>query len=354
MSLRPRARIHLSNIVSNWRRINDMSGYDGAGAVVKANAYGHGASKVSSALAKAGCRHFFVAYGFEGGEVRRAVGLDSHIYVFNGLQAVSQEEIRTSSLIPVLNNLNDIGEWKAGDQASPFALHFDTGMNRLGIPLADVGAVIEILSGATPSLIMTHFACADEPASEMNREQIEAFRTVVATFPGAPVSVSNSAGLWLEPDMRPGLTRPGIALYGGGNSPLRPGNLLPGMTLEAPILQVQQVPAGKSVGYGASYRASAARTIATVGIGYGDGLLRSASNSGFACLGGVRCPLVGRVSMDLVTVDVTAVEPLAKPGAWVELLGAQTDLEEQARAAGTLGYELVTGLGTRVERIYEE
>ncbi|MEM9740140.1 MAG: alanine racemase [Pseudomonadota bacterium] len=353
MSLRPRATIHLSNIVDNWRRLNAHSGPGGAGAVVKADAYGHGVGPVSKALSNAGCQAFFVAYGFEGAQVRHAVGEGPDIFVFNGLGAISAEEIKESDLIPVLNSLADISDWVGLRSEAPFALHIDTGMNRLGVRTEAIDRAVELLGDHAPVLLMTHYACADDPASPASRQQMTAFKAAAATFPGVPLSVSNSAAQWLHADMRLGLSRPGIALYGGGNSPARPQDLLPGMSLEAPILQVQKLPRGEAVGYGACYKTDQPAVIATVALGYGDGFLRSLSNCGFGFLGDIRCPIVGRVSMDLTTIDVTAAYPLAKPGRWVEFIGSQADLELQANAAGTLGYELITGLGPRVERFYE-
>lgn len=186
----------------------------------------------------------------------------------------------------------------------------------------------------------------------MNRAQSEAFNAARAHFPGVPVSLANSEGHWLPEELRTGLTRPGIALFGGGTSPARSPDLKPGLTLEAPLLQVHEVRPGDTVGYGATFRAEQPALLATAALGYGDGFPRAASGSGFAYLGETRCPLIGRVSMDLVTFDVSAAAPLAKAGAWVEVLGARADLETQAAAAGTIGYELITGLGPRVERTY--
>ena len=187
----------------------------------------------------------------------------------------------------------------------------------------------------------------------MNAHQADALKTVAANFPDIPVSLANSGGLWLGANYHHALTRPGIALYGGGFPP--EGLILkPGMTLEAPILQVQEIQAGETVGYGASWRASERCLIATLAIGYGDGFLRSASNKGFASLGGKRCPIVGRVSMDLITIDVTSASDLARPGVYAQLIGPDASLEEQAALAGTIGYELTTGLTPRVKRIYEE
>lgn len=354
MSLRPRARVHLSNIVSNWRLYDRLSGPGGAGAVVKANAYGHGAAEVSCALAGAGCRHFFVAYAFEGVGVRRAVGPGPVIFVFNGIAEDEAVICREAKLIPVLNNLEAIAAWQAGAPDLPFALHIDTGMNRLGLRLEQMAEAKQMLAGRDPVLLISHFACGDDPTADKNAAQSHAFAEAAALFPGVAISLANTAGHGLGTEMRRGLTRPGIGLYGGGAGPTRPEGLLPGMTLEAPILQVATARAGETVGYGATARLEKDTLLATVALGYGDGFLRSASNSGFGYLGETCCPILGRVSMDLITLDVSAAAPLAKPGAWVELIGAKADLERQADAAGTLGYELTTGLGARVERIYED
>ena len=354
MSLRPRARVHLSNIADNWRLYDRLSGPGGAGAVVKADAYGHGAGPVARVLAGAGCRSFFVAYAFEGEEVRRAVGPGSEIFVFSGLAAEDVEACRAAALTPVLNSLENIDALLAVGTDLPFALHVDTGMNRLGLSRDEVAVARRRLQGREPVLLISHFACADEPTSAMNAAQSHVFAEACAQFPGVAVSLANSAGHSLDTEMRRGLTRPGIGLYGGGTGPTRLNGLKPGMTLEAAILQVRTGRAGESVGYGASVRLERDTLLATVGLGYGDGFLRAAGNSGFAYLGETCCPIVGRVSMDLISLDVSAVAPLAKPGAWVEFIGAKADLERQAAAAGTLGYELTTGLGARVEHIYED
>ena len=354
MSIRPRARVHLSNIAENWRLYDGLSGPGGAGAVVKADAYGHGTAPVSRALAKAGCSRFFVAYAIEGAIVRQTVGPDPAVYVFNGLGDRDYGLCLDFALTPVLNSLDSLLPWLAVGGGLPFALHVDTGMNRLGLRVDELDDARQLLAGRDPVLLMSHYACADDPASPMNEAQSRAFAEACAQFPGVAVSLANSAGHGLEPDMRRGLTRPGIGLYGGGSGPTRPDGLKPGMTLEARILQVRSARAGESVGYGATARLERDTLLATVGLGYGDGFLRAAGNSGFAYLGETCCPIVGRVSMDLISLDVSAAAPLAKPGAWVEFIGAKADLERQAAAAGTLGYELTTGLGARVERIYKD
>ncbi|MCI4644207.1 MAG: alanine racemase [Hyphomonadaceae bacterium] len=354
MSLRPRACVHLGNIVGNWRLYDRLSGPGGAGAVVKANAYGHGTAEVSRALAGAGCSHFFVAYAFEGEMVRRAVGPGPEIYVFGGFMPEDAPLCREAGLTPVLNSLENIDTWLATERSFPFALHVDTGMNRLGLRLDEVGDAQRRLGEHKPMLLLSHFACADDPDSDMNTAQSNSFAEACVQFPGVAISLANTAGHGLRAEMRRGLTRPGLGLYGGGSGPTRPEGLKPGMTLEAPILQVRTGRAGETVGYGASARLEHDTLLATVGLGYGDGFLRSAGNSGFGYLGETCCPIVGRISMDLITLDVSAAVPLAKPGAWVEFIGARADLERQAVAAGTLGYELTTGLGSRVERIYED
>lgn len=353
MTARPTATIHLSNIAANWR-VFDRTARGEAGAVVKADAYGHGAGPVARALAQAGCRSFFVAYAFEGAELRTALGDGPDIYVFNGSLEADYSVCREAGLIPVLNSLADIAAWTGQGTDLPAALHIDTGMNRLGVRADALDKAKAALGSAMPVLLMSHFACADTPDDPMNARQVAILDQVRAAFAGVRTSLANSAGHWLGPEAHGDLTRPGIGLYGGGTSPKRSTELQPGMTLQAPILQISEVPAGETVGYGATARLDTPRTLATLALGYGDGFLRSASNSGFAVLEGIRCPIVGRVSMDLLTIDVSSTQGLAKPGMMTELIGPNADLEAQAAAAGTLGYELVTGLGARVERIHTD
>ena len=357
MSLRPRARIHLANIASNWRTLRAAQINGVTGAVVKADAYGHGLPEVVEALHEAGCDHFFVAHVYEAEITRAKLGSHPNIYVLNGPSPDEEAVYRENALIPVINSgfqYRTMAEWLVDGIKMPrgFALHFDTGMNRLGLPVSDAAELASATEDQAPILLMTHLACAEDDTSAMNELQEDALKRLGEVFPGVPLSVSNSGGVWLGPSYHHALTRPGIALYGGGSPP--DGLILrPGMTLEAPILQVRQVQAGETVGYGATWRASGPTLIATLAIGYGDGFLRSASNKGFACLGGKRCPIIGRVSMDLITIDVTQVAELARPGVYAQLIGPEAPLEEQAALAGTIGYELTTGLTPRVKRIYE-
>ena len=357
MSLRPRARIHLANIADNWRTLRAAQVSGVTGAVVKADAYGHGLPEVAETLHEAGCDHFFVAHAFEAEITRARLGSHPNIYVLNGPSPDEEALYRENALTPVINSSFQyctMAEWLVDGLKMPrgFALHFDTGMNRLGLPLKDAAELASATEGEPPSLILSHLACAEDASSGMNEVQANALSSISDAFPDIPLSLANSGGVWLGADYHHTLTRPGIALYGGGFPP--EGLILkPGLTLEAPILQVRQIAAGETVGYGATWRATEPTLLATLAIGYGDGFPRSASNKGFASLGGKKCPIIGRVSMDLITIDVGQVADLARPGVYAQLIGPEAPLEEQAALAGTLGYELTTGLTPRVKRIYE-
>jgi len=350
MSSLPRATVHLENIVANWRTLAALNPKTTTSAVVKANAYGLGAAKVAPALAKAGCDTFFVAYPEEGAVVREAIGPGPAIFVLNGPSHSTVELFRAQKLTAVLSSEAHVALW-AETGGLPCALHFDTGMNRLGLPKGVLETASEALHALKPVMVMSHLACADEPGHTMNETQRVAFDTIAAAFPGVPASLANSAGCYLGRDYGYQLTRPGIALYGGSIPPARV-KLAPAVTLEAEILSVFQAKAGETVGYGALFTAPSDMTLATVGLGYADGVLRSASNCFIGWLDGAPCPVAGRVSMDLITIDVSKAQRSAKAGARVEFLGAHAKLEDQAARANTLGYELLTGLGPRVERLY--
>ena len=231
------------------------------------------------------------------------------------------------------------------------AIQIDTGMNRLGLKAADAEAVKTMLDGRPVGWVMTHLACADEPDNPMNAQQLAAFDTPRSLWPGAKHSIAATASCFLGPEYGLGMTRPGIGLYGGG--PVTK-NLKPGLTLEAPILTMFESNDGDTTGYGATHTLRGKRRLATVGLGYADGMLRTLSNKGHGYINSQRVPIVGRVSMDLITLDISNVTLPLAPGMMVEFLGASAHLETQAEAAGTLGYELITGLSTRVQRIYED
>ena len=348
----PVAKVHLTAIQANWQALNRLFPKSETSAVVKADAYGLGAPQVAKALAATGCKSFFTAYADEGATVHEALGGAAEFYVLNGIGSNSCVHFTRTRLSPVLNSVDEIGRWCAEGPPGPFALMVDTGMNRLGVAPEEIGDALATMGDARPVLVMSHLACADNTGHPANRRQLETFRSVAAHFPGCRLSLANSAGHALGMDYGFDLTRPGLALYGGGPAP-QGLSWQPALSLYATILKVFDVTPGETVGYGATYTTERLTTIATVSIGYGDGLPRSASNKGFVVLGDTRCPIVGRVSMDLITIDVTAARGLAKPGAVVEVLGSKAKLDEQAAAAGTLGYELLTGLGHRVHRQYE-
>ncbi|WP_273185462.1 alanine racemase [Hyphomonas adhaerens] len=350
MSSEPRATVHLSHIVANWRTLAGLNPKADTAAVVKANAYGLGAERVSAALSAAGCETFFVAYPEEGAIVRKAVGAKPAIFVLNGPAPSTMHLFHANALTAVLNSDAQIRLW--ADAANlPCALHFDTGMNRLGLPASALETEGDALRALKPVLVMSHLACADAPDHAMNAAQLGAFGEIAAAFPGVPASLANSAGCYLGRDYGFQLTRPGIALYGGSTPPARV-QIEHAVTLEAEILSVFPVKAGETVGYGATFTAKQDMLLATVGLGYADGILRSASNCFIGWLDGTPCPVTGRVTMDLITIDVSKAQRAAKAGRRVEFLGPHAKLEDQAARANTLGYELLTGIGTRVERLY--
>lgn len=359
--------IDLDAVRGNWRKLVERVQPAQCAAVVKADAYGLGAQRVGPALARAGCRHFFVAQLAEGATLRQALRdkpTNTTIYVLNGLLETDRLSFEVHGLVPCLNDLGQIERWsqlaKRRGAMLPAAVQVDTGMNRLGLPRQELEKLIDapdLLAGIDLRLIMSHLACADEPDHPMNRIQLDRFKRAVTRLPHARVSLSASSGIFLGGDYAFDLVRPGVALYGANPTPGNPNPMGQVVRLQGKILQVRSVDRGEAVGYGASHRFTRPRLIATVGVGYADGFLRSSSNRGSAVLGGVAAPIVGRVSMDLITIDVSdAPEELARPGAMVDLIGAVDGkgrtLEDVAEAAGTIPYEILTSLGSRYERRY--
>lgn len=314
--------------------------------MVKADAYGLGVGPVGRALRAAGARSFFVALAEEGALLRAALGPGPTIHVFAGLMAGDEALCREHGLIPCLDSPAQVARaLAAGDIAC--AIQVDSGMNRLGMEPAELEALAPDIARLRPSLVMSHLACADEPAHPMNALQREAFVAVAAGLPGARRSLAATGGVALGEAFHFDLTRPGIGLYGG----LPFEGARPVVRLELPVIQVREVAAGESVGYGAAWTAARPSRIATLGAGYADGLIRAMGQAGgvWVFAGEVACPLVGRVSMDLVTVDVTE---LAEVPAMLEILGARQGVDDLAARAGTIGYEILTSLGPRYERVY--
>lgn len=348
-----RLSIDLGAVVANWRALAARAQGAACGAVVKANAYGIGLEPVVRSLVEAGCTHFFVAHYDEGLRVR-ACAADAQIYVLNGLHPHKGAEYRAHKLIPALSSVAEVREWQSTG-AGPCALHFDTGMNRLGVSASDVAALRQITDFA-PQMVMSHFVSADVMDSPLNQKQISAFEELAALFPHAIKSMANSSGIFLPSQPHYQLVRPGYALYGGNPTPLLPNPMRHIVTLEVPILQMRQIQAGQSVGYNGTWRASRPTRLATISAGYADGLLRSAMGTnlrygGHVYVGGHACPYVGRISMDLSVIDVSAVKGLQR-GDMVEVLGAHISVDQLGQAAATIGYEILTSLGQRYERKY--
>ncbi len=306
-----------------------------------------------------GARSFFVARVAEGEALRRLLdgGREARIYVLDGCPAGAGSRLEAAGLIPVLNSLPQIEEWAAHArgrrQRLAAALHIDSGLNRLGLRLDEAQGLAQAgdrLQHLELELVMSHLACGEDAASPMNPRQAAVFAEAAALFPGARRSLANSAGVLLGPDYRLDLVRPGVALYGGGPRGQRDPAFRAVATLEAPILQVRNVRPGETVGYGATHTADCPQRIAIIAAGYADGVLRAGSPRGYGWLNGAACAFVGRISMDLIALDVTSCE--ATPGDRVELFGANLALDDAATAAGSIAYELLTRVGPRVARHY--
>jgi alanine racemase len=348
--------IDLGAITANWRQLSViMGGAERCAAVVKADAYGLGAMRVGPALAAAGCRRFFVATLDEGAALRRALP-DAEIAVLNGLAPASPGAFKRARLTPVLNDLGQIERWRR--TMLPAMLHLDTGMNRLGLTPGEAERLVaepERLHGVTLAAILSHIACADEPDHPLNEAQRGAFAAALARLPAAPASLAGSSGIFLGPPFHFDFARPGAALYGVNPLLGTPNPMRQVVRLKGRILQVRDVDRGEGVGYGAAHRMSRPSRVATIAVGYADGWLRSSGHRGSVGIAGQRAPVIGRISMDLMTIDVTGIESsLARPGALVDLLDDAYGVDDAAEAAGTIGYEILTAIGRRALRLYRE
>lgn len=350
----PRLIVDLGSIQRNYARLQAMAPDSAVGAVVKANAYGLGAVEIVPALAEAGCRHFYVAHTPEGEEARRALaGRDAEVFVFNGFWPAELEALRGSDLIPVINTLDQLEALRTSAPDLPCALHVDTGMNRLGLDAADTAALIadrSRLAGLDVRQVMSHLACADTPEHALNAQQQQAFARARAEFPDLPASLSNSAGVLLGGSYHFDVLRPGLALYGGAPVPGAVNPFEPAVRIDAPILQIRDLKAGDPVGYGATFEAPRDMRIATVAAGYADGLLWASAGGGTGYIGDLDVPILGRVSMDLIAVDLSHAPDDIATGTPVSFLGRA--LEPIAAAAGTINYEFLVRLGMRFDRAY--
>lgn len=340
--------VDLDALRHNYAVLTSLAPGARCAAVVKADAYGLDARETAVALHRAGCTHFFTATPDEGVQVRKAVGPVVTIYVLNGYQLGQHGLFREHDLIPVIGSLDSLHAFR-NDGGGPFALHIDTGMNRLGLT-ADEAEGLRLSPESGLRLVMSHLACSDVPGHPMNAHQLERFKAVLTQFEGVPASLANTGGVLLGPDYHFDLVRPGVGLYGVNPATEQADPFRPVLHVDAPILQIRTVAAGETIGYGARYAATSDRTIAIAGFGYADGLPRAAWQSGTARLAGNAVPVAGMVSMDLTALDVTGHEALARQAGRVQFYGE--DLGPLAGAAGTIGYELLVRLGGRLKREY--
>ena len=346
--------VDLDALARNYRRMRDAAAPAECSAVVKADAYGLGLAPVASRLALEGCRRFFVATIGEGRELRRLLP-DAAIYVLEGAPDGSAAALRNACLTPVLNSLEQIACWAAAGGGRA-VLHIDTGMSRLGLTVREVETLAArpaLLDSIDVEYVMTHLACADAPSHALNAEQLLRFERLRRMLPPAPTSIGASAGIFLDREHRGDLVRAGIGLYGGNPFSDRACPVEPVVTLRARVVQVRDVASEGTVGYGATYALRPPCRIAVCAVGYADGYPRAVGNRCDASFEGMRVPVVGRVSMDLTCIDVSALPAGAiRPGDYVELIGGAVALDEVAAAAGTIGYEILTRLGSRLERHY--
>lgn len=349
--------IDLAAIAANYRLLQSRLGSVTCGAVVKADAYGLGAARVAPALFAAGCRHFFVAHLGEAIALRRSLSAAASIYIMHGIFPGGEATCVDHDLIPVSNSPAQLARWSAQAHASarglPAIIQIDTGMARFGFTAPDLASLATDLRPLDVRYVMSHLACADTPAHPANAEQRARFDTLRARFPNVPATLAASSGTFLDPAFHYDLVRPGAALYGVAPTTGEPNPLHPVIRLDAKIVQLRDVPAGTPIGYGHSVRTTAASRLATIAVGYADGYLRNGSNHGAAWFGDVALPIMGRVSMDSIVLDASAVPADAlREGTFVELIGPHRGVDAVADDAGTIGYEILTSLGRRYHRRY--
>ncbi len=349
--------VDLDAVAANWRLLRARHPGAAVAAVVKADGYGLGAEPVARRLHREGCAHFFVAHLAEAAAIRPALP-GAMVAALNGLWPGDAAEYVAHGILPVLGSLGEIDAWSAHarrlGRALPALLHVDTGMNRLGLPPAELerlAAEPERLAGIALQYVMTHLVSAETPDDPINEAQRERFAAACARLPAAPRSLANSSGIFLGPSFASDLARPGAALYGLNPTPGAANPMHGCVRLRARILQVRDIAPGERVGYGGTWASPRPARIATCSVGYADGFLRALSNRGEARFDGAPIPLVGRVSMDLTTFDVTDA-PGALPGAWLDLIGPDLPPDAVAEHAGTNGYEILTALGRRYRRSY--
>ncbi|WP_372884783.1 alanine racemase [Shimia sp.] len=335
--------IDLSALCDNWRALNSMTACETA-AVVKADGYGLGATRVARALQHAGVTRFFVAAAEEGASLREALGPGPEINVFSGHMAGDTDMISDMTLTPMLNSAEQMLRHFEALPSAPFGVQLDTGMNRLGMEPAEWASLRDIALELGPTLIMSHLACADDPGHPMNPQQLALFRELTDGL-GVPRSLSATGGILLGEDYHFDLCRPGVGLYGG----LPFVDATPVTRLDIPVIQTRSVLPGESVGYSNTWIAERPSRIATIAAGYADGIIRAMGEKAWLHSGDTPCKVVGRISMDMIGVDVT---DLPEEPASLQLLGRHQSVDTLADAAGTIGYEILTSMGARYGRRY--
>lgn len=361
-----RLAIDLAALAANYAHLAALAAPAEAAVTIKADAYGLGMAQCAPALWRAGVRRFFVATAAEGVALR-AILPDAMIHVLHGVTPENARHFVRHRLIPMLGAPEMIALWRAEGDGAPCGLHVDTGMNRLGLTLGEAARLAaEGLAGLDAVLLMTHFACADDPAHPKNTSQIDSFNAAKALFPNMKTSLQNSAGVFLGARAQSDVVRLGIALYGGEAVNDVPNPMRPVVTAEARIMMVRQAKAGETISYGATETLQRDTRIAVCSVGYADGFHRAGSGAGVALrqtgrpggrgfIAGRSVPILGRVTMDQTMFDVTDLpDGAAKAGGFIELFGPNIALDNAARAAGTIGYELLTGLGRRYHRTYRD
>jgi alanine racemase len=357
--------VDLDALVANWRKLEKTAVPAECAGVIKADAYGCGTGPVAAALAAAGCKTFFVATLSEARAARAALPEQAALYVLNGFFQNSGEDYAKYNCRPVIGDLNELAEWDVFCRRSGWsggaAIHIDTGMNRLGLSVAAAQGIIPRINAGDHgiTLVMSHLASAELVNNPTNAKQLTAFREIASLFSGVPASLSNSSGIYLGPQFQFDLVRPGAALYGINPTPEADNPMKPVVELKARIVQIRNIERGETVGYGGTWTARRPTRLAIVSAGYADGYFRAAgggdgTRSAEVVIAGRRCPVAGRISMDLLAVDITDLPNNAvRRGHMVTLIGEGITVDELAHHFGTIGYEVLTSLGRRYARAYK-
>lgn len=345
--------INLSAIASNWNYFKNQAKNSVVSAVVKADCYGLGVEEVTRVLQDAGCNHYFVANLQEALTARRTIGASAKIFVLNGAFPNEIDYFQEFDIIPVLNSKFQMKAWKESN-GTPCAVHIDTGMNRLGIRYDETDQYLELIKDLNPELIISHLACSSDPENEFNKIQLDRFNKACSILPNTMKSISASGGALLGKDFQMDLIRPGIGMYGGNPFDYGENKFKTVAYLKCPIIQIRTIKAKETYGYSRTYTAQKNAKIAVCALGYADGFLRSASNNGIAFINGKICNIVGRVSMDLVAIDISDVAVPPKEGDLVEFLGDNVKIDDQAKAMDTITYEILTRLGSRFYKKYNK